>query len=281
VINGGLPSRWPESVLAAARRFRQGHLVQAPPFFYWATPAHGIWALTATADASADEEVFELETEDRAAYGLITTQTCDINEAKPKHPWIHVAPVEQMAEGDLAAMVRQHRVSYLVPLNPPTLEGFWVADLRLEVPVEKSWLVGCHPVESYSTEADYERLAERLSHKRERPALADALVEGVYQPLTAWLGRRAGREASTGVREIRFRLGGTRLVPTAAGLVLIKDEPWSAAERAVWDRWWDHTHRIAEEHGIALLASEYQTYDSMSARDYVDSVPINLSYLSG
>ena len=114
-----------------------------------------MWELTATATAFDDEELFELDARDRAAYGLITTQTCDINEASPKHPWIHVAPVEQMDEGDLAALVRQHRVTYLVPLAPPTLEGLWVADLRLEVPVEKSWLVGRHPREAFASEGEY------------------------------------------------------------------------------------------------------------------------------
>jgi hypothetical protein len=37
---------------------------------------------------------------------------------------------------------------------------------------------------------------------------------------------------------------------------------------------------IAQRHGIDLLANEYQTYDSMSAREYRDAVPINLNYLS-
>lgn len=196
MINRGLPARWPDSVLDATQRFRQGHLVESPPFFYWGAAAHAVWELTATAGNSGDEEIIELDARDRAAYGLITTQTCDINEAKPKHPWIHVAPVEQMGEADLAAMVRQHRVSYLVPLTPPALDGLWVADLRLEVPVEKGWLVGRRPVEAYATEAEYELLAQRLSWKRERPALADALVAGVYQPLMAWPGKRPAGEGS-------------------------------------------------------------------------------------
>ena len=246
------------------------------------TAANAVWELTReTGDVALEEEVFELDTLDRAPYGLITTQTCDINETTPKHPWIHVAPVYRLEEGNLAAMVVQQRVSYLVPLAPPTLDGLWVVDLRLEVPVEKSWLVGRQPIESYAAEAGYEVLAQRLGAKRDRPALANTLVLGVYEPLKTWLGKRAGREASAGVKEIRLRVGGTRLVPYAANLVFIKDIGWTNDETSAWDGWWDDTHPVAAGHGIDLLSNEYQTFESMSARQYLDSIPINLSYLSG
>ncbi len=179
MIGGGLLAEWPASVLEATRGFRQGHLVESPPFLYVASASHAVWELTSVAwDAELDEEVLELDARDRPPYGLITTQTCDVNEVKPKHPWVHVAPVEPLGDGDLAEMAKKHRVPYLVPLAPPSLEGDWVVDLRLEVPIEKSWLVGRDPIESYDTEAEYEVLAQRLGAKRERPALADPLIEG-------------------------------------------------------------------------------------------------------
>ena len=282
MINRGIPTTWPDSVLSATRGFRQGHLLQSPPLIYVGTAANAVWELTrATGDVALEEEVFELDTLDRAPYGLITTQTCDINEAKPKHPWIHVAPVDRLAEGDFAAMVAQQRVSYLVPLAPPTLDGLWVVDLRLEVPVEKGWLVGRQPIESYATEADYEVLAQRLGAKRDRPALADSLVSGVYKPLTAWLEKHAGRDASADVKEIRVRIGGTRLAPYAANFVFIKDVEWTKGETSAWEGWWDGARPVAASHGIDLLSNEYQTFESMSARQYLDSIPINLSYLSG
>jgi hypothetical protein len=261
--------------------FRQGHLVDSPPFVYVATPAHAVWALTSDlGDTALAEEVFELDSLDRPPYGLITTQTCDINEVNPNHPWVHIAPVYDLDEGTLAAMVRKDRVNYLVELDPPTLDGLWVADLRLEVPVEKSWLVGRQPAEAYPTEAGYEHLAGRLAGKRDRPALADSLVMGVYRPLREWLDRSQGKKASANVREVRFRLGGTRLIPWAASLVLIKDTDWENDETAAWDDWWDLTRAKAAGYGLDLLANEYQTLDSMSARQYLDSTPVNLDYLS-
>lgn len=282
MINRGIPTAWPDSVLSATRGFRQGHLLESPPLIYVASAAHAVWELTrATGDPALEDEVFELDSQDRAPYGLITTQTCDINEAKPRHPWIHVAPVYRREEGDLAAMVEQQRVSYLVPLTPPTLDGPWVVDLRLEVPVEKGWLVGREPMESCASEAEYEVLAQRLGAKRDRPAFADSLVLGVYNPLKTWLEKRAGKDASAGVTEIRLRIGGTRLAPYAASLVLIKDVEWTEGETSAWDGWWDKAHPVAANHGIDLLSNEYQMFQSMSARQYLDSIPINLGYLSG
>ncbi len=77
-----------------------------------------------------------------------------------------------------------------------------------------------------------------------------------------------------------MRIGGSRLAPTAASLVLIKDSPWPDEEIGPWDKWWDGAREACAEHGIELLANEYETFDTMSARSYRDSVPINLAYLS-
>ena len=141
--------------------------------------------------------------------------------------------------------------------------------------------MGRQPIESYATEAEYEVLAQRLGAKRERSALADSLVPGVLKPLTTWLGKRAGRDASADVKEIRLRIGGTRLAPYAANLVVIKDIDWTKGETSAWDGWWDEAHPVAAAHDIDLLSNEDQTFESMSARQYLDSIPINLSYLSG
>ena len=95
MIDAGLPGEWSVAVREACSRFKQGHLVTRPPFFYGATAGYGIWDLTRDAgDAAQDHEVLQLDDDLAPNYGLITTQTCDIyEERKPRKPWVQVAPV--------------------------------------------------------------------------------------------------------------------------------------------------------------------------------------------
>lgn len=285
MIDAGLPTSWDESAVAAANLFRQGHLVKVPPFFYVASARHGLWELTRSAgDPEATEESFELADEDRPPYGLITTQTCDIQEVTPRQPWVQIAPVYRATNRDPSwlALLEQHRISHLVPLEPPGIEGdHWVVDLRLEVPVEKSWLVGRTPIEAFPTDTGYERLAERLAGARERPALADSLVNGIAKPLAKWLKKKIGSNAATRVDEIRLRVGGTRLEPASAALLLVSsDRVLSPDEQEPWERWWDGVRANADPAGPALLSIEYATLDTIAARVWVESVPLNFGYLS-
>lgn len=166
-------------------------------------------------------------------------------------------------------------------LKPPTLvDACWVADLRLEVPVEKGWLVGRTPIDAFASEDEYEDLALRLAATRERPALAESVIEAVVRPLQKWLKTKPGRRAAATVHEVRLHLGGTRLSPTAAGLLVISvSEVLSGPHREAWDQWWDKT-AAATMSGPALLPPDYVTLDSISARKYVESVPLNFGYMS-
>lgn len=209
MIDEGLPEPWPPEVLEALARFKQGHLVERPPIFYAASPAHGIWDLTRGAGvADAEEDLLELSDEDRPSYGLITTQTCDIaEEGRPDHPWVEVVPVYRLVDvsDEERELLESHRRSHLVLLEPPDLDdGPWVADLRIEVPIEKSWLVGRTPVDSFSSEEKYQVLAQRLAAKRERPALATPAMDTIVRPLANWLRRGGGLKAAAMVDELRL-----------------------------------------------------------------------------
>lgn len=176
MIDEGLPSAWPTEVLEALADLKQGALLAHPPLFYAGSPRYGLWDVTRDAgDPNLDEDLIELALDARPDYGLITTQTCDLaEECTPNHPWFQVAPVYRLPEVSdrERQLLEAHRVSHLVLLDPPTLvDGTWVADLRIEIPLEKSWLVGHTTIESFRDEQGYQVLAERLAAKRDRPAL--------------------------------------------------------------------------------------------------------------
>jgi hypothetical protein len=288
-IDDGIPERWDADVLDACKRYRQGHLVESPPFFYAASAAHGIWALTREAgDRSVEEELFETET--RPPYGLVTTETCDIVEEaaqRPRQPWISIAPVFDLSNYLNPIQKRnleRHRVGYVRLLDPPALsDGLWVADFRIEEPVEKSWLVGRLPIESYRSEQDYDKLARALAARRERPVYSDDIHKALIKPLRRWIeqmnGSRRG-DLLNNVLEVRILFAGSPLDPDSASLLVITDQAlMDEVQRRLWDEKWETFKRRMEGVGVPLLANAYMTLDTCSARLYLDSFQVDLSFV--
>ncbi len=289
MIDENIEQPWPEEVRHAVASFKQGDLVERPPFVYIAFPQYGIWALS-RGDDTETEVLIEVDREDSPAYGLITTQTCDLVEedrAAPREPWFQVAPVYDASGMDAGkrGYLRKDRIGHLIELTGRDLpDGLWVADFRIEVPVEKSWLIGKQPLAGFEDESGYLRLAQRLAGRRARPALAGILIEHVVSPLRRWLGgmnRQRARQLRDPVHELRLAVAGNRLHPDGATLVVLTEsDPLPEGVRRAWDDWWEETHETAKAAGLPLLANRYETLRSVSAQDYLEAVPLDFGYLS-
>src|SRR5579862_1980126 len=115
MIDAGIGQPWPEPVLAAVNRFKQGDIIERPPIFYAAVTAYAISDRTKLlGQPSSEPDLVNLDPTDVPPYGLITTQTCDLAEEslKPKQPWFHVVPVydaEPMAPRDQQGLIKNHR----------------------------------------------------------------------------------------------------------------------------------------------------------------------------
>jgi hypothetical protein len=290
VIDGGIGQPWPREVLDAVARFKQGDLIERPPLFYAAVARHGVWSLTrAAGDPAAESDLLEVDPADGPPYGLIITQTCDLSEQspRPRQPWLMVAPVyraDAILDRSQQAQVERWQVGHLARLAPPSLPpGFWVVDLRIEMPLEKSWLVGREPIAAYPAEEPYLKLARHLALRRQRPALADALVSGIVQPLRAsvrTINRTRRADVIDSVRELRLAIDGTRLAPTAARLLVITHGEPPPAVVAWFDGWWDGARSLCASQGVQLMRNSYGALADLSAADYADAVPLDFAYLS-
>jgi len=232
-----------------------------------ARPAAGIgcWALDKRASISVadqttedhlDEDFLDLADEDRPPYGIITTQSCDLAEERPKpqQPWLAVAPVYALtADSHLCDR------DYIFQIAPPSLAGeIWVADLRLELPLEKSLLVGRTPIEAFSSEDGYIQFANFLARRRGRPALASVIHE-VLSVTTRRLKddhkahRNLARRARANVYKLMVAIeDGTRLAPVAAKLYVVTDGAPTDDARAWFDVWWNEARIVGEQHGLQL-----------------------------
>ena len=286
MIDERLPDPWPEDVLLAVRRFRQGYLVLDPPFFYARSEAHQVWRLTVEPDdAAPDESIVDLGADERPRYGLITTQTCDLyEEGRPRQPWFSIAPVydyeSSLRDGQLGQLDRGQMV-HLVHVTAAWLPaGVWVADLRLEIPVEKGWLVGREPSDGFATPKEYNTLAARLASRRGRPAISPLLTSCLTQPLRDWLGG-GGRRHRDEIRSFRLWAAGDLATATAGGLIVIAEGGGLSPEVArAWTAWEAGIIDAAADRGATIIAARHGTSDDFSARDIEDSVRLDFDYLS-
>lgn len=273
-MEGVRQNRSPKAI-AAANSFRQGHIVEVPGLFYAANLAEPIWDATlAMAEESAaagdalGTELVVVDDPDLVKYGIITTQSCDVNEEfEPrKMPWIQLAPVYE-AVGDHAGADNRN---YTHRLKPPELEGDgpWVADIRLELPVEKGYLVGRAPIAAFPSEEREVKFSKWLAEMRGRPALGNIVNELVWGKLKELIqrDRQKSNEVKKLVYSTRLALPAGRLEPTEVQLHVILKPGVSQEEAefagAWFGDWWDQTHKEAAAAGVTLLPTVYHRADS-------------------
>lgn len=261
--------------IEAANSFRQGHLVEVPGLFYAANLADSIWQpsydMAAEAEAAGDElgtELVVIDDPDLVKYGIITTQSCDVNEEfEPRRmPWLQLAPVYE-AVGDHAGAESRN---YTHQLRPPELDGGpWVADIRLELPVEKGYLVGRTPIEAFPSEEREIKFSKWLAEMRGRPAMASVVNELVWVKIKELIDRDKPKAKEVGRLVYSTRLGipaGSRLLPTELQLhVVLKPgaEGENAALVEAWfGDWWDQARQHAEDAGVSLLPTQYHDADA-------------------
>jgi len=289
VIDDWLSEVWPTEVVEAMRRFSQGDLIEKPPFFFAGASKFAVTSFVRElGDPEEEDELFDLAMESRPPYGLITTETCDIAEGetdRPRQPFILIAPVYNLS-GRIAAererLITDNRVGYIRHLKGSALpSGLWVADLRIEIPVEKSLLVGRHALVVLDSEVERLELAGFLAARRDRPVLPEKVHVGVIRPLRRWVeGMNPAKRALLldGV-EVRLAIAGPRHDPDGLGLMMVSDAASiSTSARAVWDARYEHMKTKADATHLTLLAHEYTTLDDVSARRYLESVRIDLSF---
>jgi len=213
MLDSWLPSAWPAAVVDAMSRFRQGHLVQWDSLAFAANFSHAICNVTAQTGTSGSGYV---RVDKACTYGLITSQTCDIcEEGKkiPRIPWVTVVPVYNVLpflSNGQDGLVRKNRIGYLLPLTHENFinsEALWVADLRIEYPLEKGILVDQKPIEAFASEKDYAYFANSLAFRRNRPALDGRVIKLIITPLRDALTSNSIQ--SDNIEEVRIRCGPT------------------------------------------------------------------------
>lgn len=294
ISDGVPPSRdeWPKEVLEACTQFAAGDVVANPPFFYFADAAYPVWEATRAQDPT-DGVIIVDASAASPPFGVITSQTCDIGEEasrKPARPWITVAPVFDFSGADQnlrAGILNGRGTATLVHL--PALEavsaGLWAADLRIEFPVEKGFLVGKTPIAGFDDEIGARRLLTRVAELRQRPAWAQSVLDSVGESFYASLQtlRKSNRALYDEVSETVDGVGvqaNSMFKPATIRIGVFLASTLSTDAEA----WLDSVVETAEEAGRSLGLDVQQSLtvqlSDCSVLEHRKFVPIPLSRFS-
>lgn len=266
---------WTPDQAASLDQWRQGHVLEGVPLIALG-PRGGeeaFWeSSTRIAEAGALEVLGQAPPCTHKA--MVVSQGCDL--VKTKFPFATVVPVydaEPVISTQQASAAKAGMIWHLVHLTAPwAADGLWVADLRLEMPLDKTVLASQQPTEGFADETGYARLAERLGAVRQRPAVPQPSIDHVVKPLRDALSqrRKAGVDPLAGVREVRL-LSNDPVTPTAVTVFVIAEEGGQQPDADEWTALVDAVHERAAAYGIALTGPDISTLWEMSAADYITS----------
>ncbi len=279
MIDDGILRPWPDEIGTTTAPLRQGHLFANPPFFYLGDPRFALWDATSALPVDGGADVVLLNDDEGPPYGLVVTQSCDLDESdhEPRRPWFQICPVYPLDPDNLGDDFRRELENDtrldLAKLKPPDLDQhfYWVADLRIEVPVEKGWLVGRDRVEAFADEDGYDKLAVRLRERVSRVAYADSLTQLIRKLQDKFQRLGANGEVKRGVSQIRARIVPSRLAPELVQFIVVKNGDATPKVEEWFDNWHAEVRAGEAVQDLDLQPPRYTDWDSMLARDLLKS----------
>jgi hypothetical protein len=270
----------PDRVDAVLRDWRQGDCVLGEQWFLFRADPDA--PLTPEAEEAAEDGADAAEAEVPGL--MVVTQTCDIVRRSRDRPFIQVCPLVRVEESELLQIERARFPQYA--LVPGVAEQHLVADLDRAMTVEKAVVSSWERSPGCTDDRQRRNLRLAIARKRSRAAFPDDFAD-LAKKLQARLKKKHGRTASPeghalrALREIRVRA-----VPS-----------WDAPEVDVIFFWFlrddnddngsDWIEHLEKWLGLVPAAGRFKavegvvaSLDDLTARDYVESDPLDLDHLS-
>lgn len=265
---------------AALRSWRQGDCVVGEQWFVFrADPER---PLTPDGASAATEGV---DTAESKVFGfMVLTQTCDLVRKSSERPFVEVCPLVEVDEGRLQEIERSRRPNYAYV--PALADQRLVGDLDRVMTIEKAVVAGWDRVAGWKDDAEARRLALALERKRVRVAFPDDFVE-FATPLMSRMSSKHDKQSDEGralraLREIRVRADPSwDADEVELTFWFIRDADDSTFEGKRWDQFLEEWEkRISKRGRFVDVQAVVQTLEDLTAREYVESDPLDLDYLS-
>ena len=214
----------------------------------------------------------------------VLTQTCDLVRHCGDRAFAEVSPLVEVNDRVLREIGRGRRPNY--GFIPGVVDRRLVADLDRVMTVEKSVVAVWERIEGCRTEGDARRLSLALARKRARTAFPDDFV-AFAKPLTKRMVERHDKQSDEGralrlLREIRVRAAPSWNADAVELMFwFIRNEDQPAFEFQGWEHCLTALPQAQSTFGRFLrVDGVVLTLDDLTARDYVESDPLDLDHLS-
>ncbi len=264
---------------AALSEWRQGDAALEERWFtHVAEPA---LALTVESEQAGEG----LQAITSAVEGLVVvSQTCDIVRSCIARPFVEVAPLVRVTDDVLHQVEKGRRPAYAFV---PALAGRkLVADLDRIMTVEKSVVASWTRTPGCTADHEVRAFALALARKRARFAFPDDFTE-LTRKLQGRLQRKHDKDTAEGralraLREIRVKAEPSwRAEQVEITFLFIRDDHASDFEGRPWHEYLEHWLALLPPSGrFHIVEGHVVALDHLTARDYVESDPLDLDHLS-
>lgn len=275
------PQAWIQTVNTALREWCQGDCVLGEQWFvYRFNPQRPL----DPGSVDAAQEGTDL-TESKVKGFAVVTQTCDIVRSCIERPFMEVVPLVEVDEQRLFEIQRGKRPRYAYISG--IVEHRFVADLDRVMTVEKAVVAEWQRTPGCQDDQDIRALRQALARKRIRFAFPDdfaqfaSKLQGRMQEKHDKKNSLEG-EALRALREIRVRAEPSWNT-SAVKLMFwfIRHEDQIQFEEIGWDKFLEQWLKLIPEAGrFYNVEGSVVTLEDLTAKDYVESDPLDLDHLS-
>lgn len=215
---------------------------------------------------------------------MVATQTCDIVRSCVSRPFVEVVPLVEVDEQALLEIERGRRPQYAYIPGAKSLN--LVADLDRVMTVEKAVIARWKRQPGCSTDEEIRILGQALARKRVRFAFPDdfnQLVNKLQKRLIQKHDRQSPEgEALRALREIRVRAAPAWNANVVQLMFwFIRDEAQVEFAGIGWDRFLPQwLSLISVDERFKSVEGSIVTLEDMTAKDYIESDPLDLDRLS-
>jgi hypothetical protein len=269
-----------QQVDAALQEWCQGDCVLGEQWF-----VHRFNPQFPLTDASRDALSDEGDLVESEVLGFaVVTQTCDIVRSCVFRPFLEVVPLVEVDSQKLREIQRGRRPQYA--FIPNLAEKCLVADLDCVMNLEKAVVIGCQRIQGCTTDEERRMLGYALARKRSRCAFPDdftALASKLQKRLQEKHDKESDEgEALRSLREIRVRASPSwNVTEVELTFWFIRHENELNFKGTGWyellERWLDLVPESGRFHSVE---GQVTTLESLSAKDYTESDPLDLDHLS-
>ncbi|MFF7074213.1 hypothetical protein [Streptomyces pseudovenezuelae] len=293
-VDDGMPASredWPEGALEALDPFVQGDVIACPDLVFHGAPFAPITRTSRSYAEDFDSAMpVAVDPDDLPPWALVTSGTCDLAEQDarvPRKPFVQVSPIVDMSDinrGD-QKLITENRFGYLlhVPLLSDIRSGLWVADLRIEYPVEKTWIAGQERLRGWATEREQQIVGKAVARQRQRPAMGRAFIDQVLKPLRKHLAevRKNRRDLADRVDSETIEWAvqvDSRLDPKRLEIVLLSDRCTHSDDVQQW--WRDTVDSLRAEAsagaaGLTITGPRFERLDELPVSEYRKLTPLD------